>query len=217
MNKKLLDYMVATGQLLPRYVAPKNIENTVKEPEKPMGDSPLRAAIRALTQSGEHPLIQSDILDAATLLHLLQVGGTFPWLTAWSLAQELRSWYFRPLGLMSGVPGQKLNLWTSLQAQPLAEIKEKVRQRLALSIKAPAGNQFTTFERDVLSLRLRRQGLRYLRPREVAVRLGCHPSAVYAASQGIARKLGIPSIRDTAALREAVCKSGALMDDPAFQ
>jgi len=74
-----------------------------------------------------------------------------------------------------------------------------------------------TFERNVLSLRLQQQGLRYPRPREIAQKLDCATFQVNRALQTIRRKLGLKTLKDMAALRQAVRESGVLMEDPAFQ
>lgn len=214
---KLLQYMVETGKLLPREPEPateeEKAENSV-EWELPLTDSPLRAAVRALTDASEHPLIQPDILDAVTLLTVLKDRGDFPYLSARRLGMELRKWYFRPLGPVP-CDGKRFNLWTSLPTQSVGEIVKTLRHRL--NGQTEKTGVLTPFERDVLTHRLRQVGLRYFRPREIAVMLGCHPSAVYAASQSIAKKLGIRGAANIAALHAAVRESGALMDDPAFR
>lgn len=209
---KLLKYMVEAGKLLPRKVdtaTEKEKAENMAQWDVPLADSPLRAAVRAITDEGTHPLIQPDLLDAITLLSVLKSQGDFSYLSARRLAVELRARYYRPLGPMS-CNGQRFNLWTSLAPQDLSDITGKLRERIGAKAAPARSNELSPFEREVLVLRLRRVGLRYFRPREIAVRLGVHPAVIYATSQSIAKKLGLRGLSDVAALHKA------LMDDPAF-
>jgi hypothetical protein len=131
MNKKLLNYMVSVGKLLPRVASPEDEENTVEPDEKPLGEeSQIRTALRSVVSTSKHPLVRPDLLDAATLLYLLKRDGAFPRLTAWSLAKELRSWYFRPVGPIQYCY-RRLNVWTTLPVQPLRGIVKLIHQRVS--------------------------------------------------------------------------------------
>lgn len=131
MNKKLLNYMVSVGKLLPRVAPPKDEANNVEPDEKPLGEeSKIRTALRRVVSTSQHPLVQPDLLDATTLLYLLKRDGAFPWLNAWSLGKELQAWYFRSLGPIQYCH-MRLNVWTTLPVQPLHGIVKLIHQRVS--------------------------------------------------------------------------------------
>lgn len=187
--------------------------------------------IQDLRYSGHLPLVQYDILDARTLLQLFRNTAPHLFLNSRRLGRILKGLEMRPIGLHH-VCGAQCKLWTCLPFQPIAGIVSMVRERvragtvelhteLIASPEIPPPLEplplLPTFERSILTLRIQRQGLRYPRPREIAKKMDCAVFQVNFALQTIRRKLGLSSLKDMAKVREAVHKTGALMDDPAFQ
>lgn len=133
-RKKIADYLISIGSLRSRATPEpsaddaENIVEVIKE--IPFGDTLFRAAVRKLIDSGGHPLIQPDLLDAHTLLRVLQSDGSFPHVTPWRLALELKGRYFRSLGPVQ-CDGLRVHLWTALPSQPIVNIKAILRKRMA--------------------------------------------------------------------------------------
>jgi len=188
--------------------------------------------IQDIRYAGISPWVQYDILDARTLLQMFQQTTQAHYLNSRRLGRILVTLEMRLVGLYF-ICGRQCRLWTCLPPQPPERIAELFRERVRtdakeLHMELQPGLLipdrplepipfFTTFTRDVLSARLRPYGTRYPRPKEIARLLDCGIVQVNVALQHIRRKLRLSSLKDTAALREAVRKSGALMDDPAFQ
>lgn len=224
--------MVAAGKLLPRAeddpVEPLGL--TTPEPmSETLSNEGLIRTIQNLRYEGKLPTLQYDILDARRLLEEVHQHLGHQHITAARLAKCLRSLDMVPLGLHS-VAGVQCMLWTCLRGVLLESIVAVVRQRAADNatelhmelnpcpvIPAPARQPLLSeTERDVLSIRIRPQGLRYPRPREIAHRLGLDIYTVNTTLQAIRRKLGFASWRDMAQVRKAIRETGALMDYPAF-
>lgn len=188
--------------------------------------------IQDIRYSGESPYVQYDILDARTLWRIFQTSAPHLYLNSRRLGRILKGLDMWLVPGLHHVCGQQCRLWTCLPHQPIKGIVKVVRDR----VKAGATDLGThlipsfdtpiprlepipllpTFERNVLTLRLQRQGLRYPRPREIAQKLECATFQVNRALQTIRRVLHLSTLKDPAALRKAVRESGALMDDPAF-
>lgn len=185
----------------------------------------ITESIQNIRFAGDHPLLQYDLLDAYRLRQRLLAEGFT--VTAWRLSRILRAEGMRSLGPIS-LWGKCCYLWTCLPPQPLVALKDLARERartnatelhteilihsgLPVPPAAPL-TLLTQFEREVLTMRLGR----YL-PRHIAYRLKAERHTVNAACQNIRVKLGLRSWKDKAAVRNAVHKTGALMDDPAFR
>lgn len=193
----------------------------------------LTRIVQDTRYAGPLPNLQYDILDSTMLLRTIQQTLEFKDVHQWQLARVLRYLEMRPIGSKS-IENWQCNLWTCLPHQPIEHLVEIVRHRIKtnatelhmeLVVPAPPGSagpiepipRLTTYERDVLSMRMRPQGLRYPRPREIAAKLGGFPQQVNFALQRCRRVLGLRTMKDPKALRKAVRESGVLMEDPAFQ
>lgn len=192
-------------------------------------DDTIARTVQDIRYAGANPLLQFDILDSGMLRQ--KVCEQFPGVSAVALARVLRYLEMRPIGLHSilGIPS---TLWTCYPYGPLDGMLNMVRHRaktnateLHMELKAHEYQPFgpieriprlPTFEREVLSLRLQAQGLRYPRPSEMAEKLECATFQVNRALQTIRRVLHLSTLKDMAAARRAVRESGVLMDDPAF-
>lgn len=189
--------------------------------------------IQDLRYAGESPYVQYDILDARTLLNLFQIEHPSFYLNSRRLGRILKGLEMWLIPGLHHVCGRQCRLWTCLPHQPIAGLVAMVRERartgaVALHMElVPSQIPGTsgpveplpllpTFERSVLVLRMRPQGLRYPRPKEIAKGLECATFQVNFALQTIRRKLGLKTMKDPAALRRAVRESGVLMEDPAF-
>lgn len=189
--------------------------------------------IQDIRYAGESPYVQYDILDARTLLRMFQSTAPHLYLNSRRLGRILKGLDMWLVPGVHHVCGQQCRLWTCLPHQTIRGLVRIMRSRVQTGA-ADLGTHLNashdtiaprlepipllpTFERDILALRIQRQGLRYPRPREIAQKMECATFQVNHALQTIRRRLGLKTLKDTAALREAVHKSGALMDDPAFQ
>lgn len=185
----------------------------------------LIQAIKDIRFAGEHPLLQYDIVDAKTMLDVLNTQSLFP--NAWQVAKVLKNLGMRRLGLYS-IEGYRVHLWTCQTAQPLDEILRRAAHRIRtnatkleteLLIESgqpvpPAPNplprqRLTDFEREVLALRLQRHPAR-----RIAALLNSNKYAVYEASESLRVKLRVASLKNRDELKEK--GKDALMEDPAF-
>lgn len=71
----------------------------------------------------------------------------------------------------------------------------------------------TPQEVKILALRMHRDGLRYLKPRDIAEKLGIHIWDVYASTPKICKKLGVSSLGNPAELRRLVADSGIFTEN----
>lgn len=222
--------MVATGKLLPsmedhpaeplRLSAPEPMSETLSNPG-------LIRTIQDIRYAGKLPTLQYDILDARRLLEEIRQYPEHPHVTAARLAKCLRSLDMAPLGLHS-VAGVQCMLWTGLQGCSLVSIVALVRQRAAdnatelhmelnpcpvipASVHQPL---LSETECNVLYLRMKPQGLRYPKPKEIAHRLGLDVNTVNSTLQTIRRKLGLRTLKVMKDTRRAVFDAG-LSRDPA--
>lgn len=189
--------------------------------------------IQDIRYAGESPYVQYDILDARTLLQMFQSTAPHLYLNSRRLGRILKGLEMWLIPGLHHVCGQQCRLWTCLPHQTIRGLVRIMRNRVRtgavdLGTHLNASHDtiaprlepiplLPTFERDILALRIQRQGLRYPRPREIAQKMECATFQVNHALQTIRRRLGLKTLKDTTALREAVRKSGALMDDPAFR
>lgn len=206
--------------------------NTQKHMNEITEDS-LARLVQNIRYAGKSPVVQYDILDSHTLLQDVRLNPEFERTHPWHLARVLKYLEMRPIGFKS-IEKWKLNLWTCLPYQPEKNFVEIVRHRILtdatglhmeLVVPSAPGTsgpvdhtpRLSSYDRDVLSMRLRQRGLRYPRPREIVRELGGTVAMVNQALQRARRAMGLQSMKDPVALRKAVHESGVLMDDPAFR
>lgn len=187
-------------------------------------ETALRGIIQEIRLAAESPLVQYDILDATTLLRLMEKAGA-------QISANLLARYLRPLGMRSiglhSVEGIRCNLWTCLPPQPtqaiVARIRERVRKNISkpeLAILVESGQPVPPAERERFMTELERAVLAYkiqrYPARRIAATLGVTVNEVYAAGQQIRMKLNVAKLSDPVELKHAAKTKNALIDDPAF-
>lgn len=179
---------------------------------------PLHEEIADIRYTGEHPLLQYDLLDCRLLLRSLI--GNYPLLNSRRLGRILKEMEMRCLGLVS-VCGRQCYLWTCLPPQPRADIVKLARERMETNATElhteiligsglpvpPAAywSLLTPLEEKVLKLRLD-----YYPPRKIAQELEVFPHVVYKVSQQLQKKLGVVSLADVKMLRRRAQEEGLI-------
>jgi len=190
----------------------------------------LTRIIQDIRYAGMDALLQYDILDAIVLTEKVQNNPVFRYISRAKISKALRALEMRPLGLHT-VYGRLCHVWTSAPEQPLAGIIHTLRKRYRTNAsrlhmelvlypiyeQPPREPLLTDLERDVLAIRIQRFHFQpFHSAKRIAAKLGISIEKVNRCLFYIRRKLKIESLKDTPALRRAIEKTGALMDDPAF-
>lgn len=183
---------------------------------------PIDQAIADIRYTGEHPLLQYDLLDGRTLLRTLLAD--YPQLNSHRLGKILKSTDLRCVGLQS-ICSLQCYLWTCLPPQPIEQIVRLARQRLLTDARelhtellihsgqpVPPAEPWSLLnfqEKRILELRLEGHP-----PRRAAAIMQLFPHVVYRVSQQLQKKLKVTSLTDTHALRRRAQEEGVIpLDD----
>lgn len=188
-------------------------------------ENSIHRTVQDIRYAGETPLLQYDILDGCTLLHVVRADSRYHSLSAARLAQILRQLDMRPLGTAS-VASTRVHLWTSLppnqsKSSIVSILRERVKSNMVelrtelvpyppIPAHIPRAPRLSDRDREILRLRLAHQGVRYPRPHEIAGRLGITVPQVNLTLQKIRRVLGIKSLKNAVEFRRAAQSAGLI-------